>query len=219
MDTPPRSLLPPPRAGWNRSHGLDGGKHDFRQCSGACRPSPVRIVPSGISPYKWLAARRRAGSQRLCRATTPCSNSQATRQTAELRHPGHTPRQSTWSDGRHEQANTHQLRHDELVPLHCRAAQARFAADLAGQGGGLGWRRRTAGPVALRCSPAPRSSSALTITVLLRPPLRQTTGMVASLLEMANQDCAVRDCTTLCRRQTLAVQIDTKASRMWALRS
>ena len=74
-----------------------------------------------------VAPRRRAGSQLLRRATTPCSNSQSTRQTAELRHSGHTPRQSTWLDGRHEQANTHQLRHDELVPLHCRAAQARFA--------------------------------------------------------------------------------------------
>ncbi len=48
----------------------------------------------------------------------------------------------------------------------------------------------------------------LTIRVLLKRPLRQTTGMVASLLKMANLDCAVPDYTTLCRRQkTLAVQI------------
>ncbi len=39
-------------------------------------------------------------------------------------------------------------------------------------------------------------------------PLRQTTGMVASLLKMADLDWAVRDYTTLGRRQeTLAVQI------------
>jgi hypothetical protein len=48
----------------------------------------------------------------------------------------------------------------------------------------------------------------LTIKVLFKPPLRQTTGMVASLLKMAGLDWAVPDYTTLCRRQkTLAVQI------------
>lgn len=48
----------------------------------------------------------------------------------------------------------------------------------------------------------------LTIKVLFRLPLRQTTGVVASLLEMADPDWTVPDYTTLCRRQkTLAVQI------------
>ena len=48
----------------------------------------------------------------------------------------------------------------------------------------------------------------LTIKVLFKLPLRQTTGMVASLLKMANLDWTVPDCSTLCRRQkTLAVQI------------
>ena len=48
----------------------------------------------------------------------------------------------------------------------------------------------------------------LTIKVLFKLPLRQTTGMVGSLLKMADLDWAVPDCTTLCRRQkTLAVQI------------
>lgn len=48
----------------------------------------------------------------------------------------------------------------------------------------------------------------LTIKVLFKLPLRQTTGMVASLLKMANLAWAVPDYTTLCRRQkTLAVQI------------
>jgi len=48
----------------------------------------------------------------------------------------------------------------------------------------------------------------LTIKVLFKLPLRQATGMVASLLKMASLDRAVPDYTTLCRRQkTLAVQI------------
>jgi hypothetical protein len=48
----------------------------------------------------------------------------------------------------------------------------------------------------------------LTMKVLFKIPLWQTTGMVASLLKMANLDWAVPDYTTLCRRQkTLAVQI------------
>ena len=47
----------------------------------------------------------------------------------------------------------------------------------------------------------------LTIKVLFKLPLRQTTGMVASLLKLANLDWAVPDYTTLCRRQkTLTVQ-------------
>lgn len=48
----------------------------------------------------------------------------------------------------------------------------------------------------------------LTIEALFKLPLRQTIGMVASLLKMADLDWAVPDYTTLCRRQkTLAVQI------------
>ena len=48
----------------------------------------------------------------------------------------------------------------------------------------------------------------LSIKVLFKLPLRQTTGMVASLLKLADLNWAVPDYTTLCRRQkTLAVQI------------
>lgn len=48
----------------------------------------------------------------------------------------------------------------------------------------------------------------LTIKVLFKLPLRQTTGMVASLMKLANLYWAVPDYTTLCRRQkTLSVQI------------
>ena len=54
----------------------------------------------------------------------------------------------------------------------------------------------------------------LTIKVLFRLPLRQTTGMVASLLKMADLDWAVPDYITLCRRQkTLAVQIPFAAPK------
>ena len=57
----------------------------------------------------------------------------------------------------------------------------------------------------------------LTIKVLFRLPLRQTTGMVASLLEMASLDWAVPDYTTPCRRQkTLAAQIVFRGSRFSA---
>lgn len=48
----------------------------------------------------------------------------------------------------------------------------------------------------------------LSIKVLFKLPLRQSTGMVASLLKRAGLDWEVPDYTTLCRRQkTLAVQI------------
>ena len=40
-------------------------------------------------------------------------------------------------DGSHEQTDTRPLPHDELVQLHCFAAQARVAADLVGQGDDL----------------------------------------------------------------------------------
>ena len=40
----------------------------------------------------------------------------------------------------------------------------------------------------------------LTIKVLFNLPLRQTTGMVASLLQMAGLDWPVPDYSTLCRR-------------------
>ena len=48
----------------------------------------------------------------------------------------------------------------------------------------------------------------LTIKFLFKLPLRQTTGMVASLLKLANLDWTLPDYTTLCLRQrTLAVQV------------
>ncbi|MBO6804863.1 MAG: IS5 family transposase, partial [Thalassospira sp.] len=48
----------------------------------------------------------------------------------------------------------------------------------------------------------------LSIKVLFKLPLRQTAGMVASLLRLAGLDWPVPDFSTLCRRQkTLAVQV------------
>ena len=48
----------------------------------------------------------------------------------------------------------------------------------------------------------------LSIKILFKLPLRQTSGMVASLLKLAGLDWPVPDFSTLCRRQkTLAVQI------------
>ena len=46
-------------------------------------------------------------------------------------------RESMRLDGRHEQADTHPLPHDELVKLHCFTSLPRVAADLAGQGDDL----------------------------------------------------------------------------------
>lgn len=53
----------------------------------------------------------------------------------------------------------------------------------------------------------------LTIKVLFKLPLRQTTGMVASLLRITNLDWPVPDYSTLWRRQkTLAFQIPYRRS-------
>ena len=57
----------------------------------------------------------------------------------------------------------------------------------------------------------------LTIKVLFKLPLRQTTGMVASLLKLADLDWAAPDCTTLCQRQRIvSVQIPLSTCR-WPL--
>ena len=48
----------------------------------------------------------------------------------------------------------------------------------------------------------------LSIKVLFKLPLRQSAGMVASLLQLAGLDWPIPDYSTLCRRQkTLKVQI------------
>ena len=61
----------------------------------------------------------------------------------------------------------------------------------------------------------------LSIKVLFKLPLRQTAGMVASLLKLAELDWPVPDFFTLCRRQnTLAVQIPYRRAdtlKLWPL--
>jgi hypothetical protein len=53
----------------------------------------------------------------------------------------------------------------------------------------------------------------LSIKILFKLPLRQTAGMVASLLKLAGLDWSVPDFSTLCRRQkTLSVQIPYRHS-------
>jgi hypothetical protein len=53
----------------------------------------------------------------------------------------------------------------------------------------------------------------LSIKILFKLPLRQTAGMVASLLKLAGLDWSVPDFSTLCRRQkTLSVQIPYRRS-------
>lgn len=53
----------------------------------------------------------------------------------------------------------------------------------------------------------------LTLKVLFGLPLRQTAGLVESLIQMAGLDWSVPDCLTLCRRQArIAVQIPYLAS-------
>ena len=55
----------------------------------------------------------------------------------------------------------------------------------------------------------------LTIKVLSELPLRQTTGMVANLLKMADLDRAVPDYTILCKRQKDTGRPDPLPARRW----
>ena len=89
---------------------------------------------------------------------------------------------------------------------------ARIAADLAGQGHGV------AGEHGAAAWPPVFSDAAiqfcLMVKVLFGLPLRQCTGMVASILEMAGLDWPVPDFSTLSRRQkTLAVQISSRRAQ------
>lgn len=90
-------------------------------------------------------------------------------------------------DDPHEQAITRPLPHDELVQLHGFAAQAQSL--LIWLDKEMNWLApRDGGPG----RPAVFSDAAvqfcLTIKVLFKLPFRQTTGMVASLLKMADLD-------------------------------
>jgi hypothetical protein len=110
-------------------------------------------------------------------------------------------------DGPHEQAILCPLPHDEL---------ASYSAALRNRGSLLIWLNKDMTWLAPHdfspARPAVFSDATiqfcLTIKVLFKLPLRQTTGMVAILLKLANLDWPVPDYTTLCRRQkTLTVRI------------
>jgi hypothetical protein len=96
---------------------------------------------------------------------------------------------------------------DELVGLRGWPAPARLADDLVQRGGGAAWR------VAPRTTPdgqARYSDLAIEMSLILRivfhQPLRQTEGLVGSLLEMMGLDLPVPDHSALSRRsRTLTV--------------
>ena len=107
----------------------------------------------------------------------------------------------------HEQAITRPLSHGELVRLRRVAAQA--GALLIWVDKDMAWR---APPDGRPGPPAVFSDAAiqfcLSLKVLFKLPLRQTSGMVASLLKLVGVDWPVPNFSTLCRRQkTLAAQI------------
>lgn len=79
---------------------------------------------------------------------------------------------------------------------------------------GMDW---LSAPIGRRGRPMRFSDSAIKVCLTLKMvfglPLRQVTGLVASLLKLAKLDWPVPDYTTLCRRQkTLAVSLDGRAS-------
>ena len=109
--------------------------------------------------------------------------------------------------GRHDEALTRPLPHDELVQLQC---------SLKKRGSLMIWLDKEMtwhAPHEDRPGqPTVFSDAAiqfcLTIKVLFKLPLRQMTGMVASLLRMENLDWPAPDYSAPCRRQTaLAVQL------------
>src|SRR5690606_4766865 len=111
---------------------------------------------------------------------------------------------------RHAEAFCPTLPHVELVPLQCGAETAGLAFDLFDPD--LDWRAARTGK---RGHPEMFSNQAiqacLTLKVLFRLPLRQTVGLVASLIKMAGLDWPVPDWSALCRRQArISVQIPYK---------
>ncbi len=116
-------------------------------------------------------------------------------------------RESMRLGGLHEQAGARRLPHHELV--HYTASRSKRGSPLIWLDKEMTWLAPQDGSPG---RPSVFSDAAipfcLTIKVLFKLPLRQTTGMVASLLQMADLDWAVPDYTTLCRPQkTLTVQM------------
>lgn len=92
----------------------------------------------------------------------------------------------------HEQACPSDLPHDQLARLQRGPEAAWVAVDLVRSRDGVG-------------RPATFSDAAIQTCLMLKAlfglPLRQTTGLVASLLKLARLDWPVPDFSTLCRRQ------------------
>ena len=119
---------------------------------------------------------------------------------------------AAYLDG-HEQALARPLPQGEAAGVQCRASQGWLLSDLAGlRDGGAGEPERPSGSAAdlLWCGGHPVLS---VDQGALRLALRQTIGMVASLLELAGLAWPVPDCTTLGRRQkTVTIQIPYQGS-------
>ena len=112
-----------------------------------------------------------------------------------------------------EQARPSELPHDQLARLQCGPEAARL--------GSLIWfdpeMEGLAAPSGRRGRPATFSDTAIQTCLMLKAlfglPLRQTTGLVASLLKLAKLDGPVPDFSTLCRRQNdLTVTIPCRQS-------
>ena len=99
-----------------------------------------------------------------------------------------------------EQACPSELPHDQLARLQRGPEAAWLAADLVDPE--MEW---LAAPSGRRGRPAIFSDATIQTWLMLKAlfglPLRQTTGMVASLLKLAELDWPVPDFSTLCRRQ------------------
>src|SRR5690349_5357208 len=87
-----------------------------------------------------------------------------------------------------------------------RACNAALTQRGSARGSGLtlrwsGWRPRVAGAGARPPSQDAATQTCLMLKALFGLPLRQATGLVASLLRLAKLDWPVPDFSTLCRRQ------------------
>ena len=107
----------------------------------------------------------------------------------------------------HEKVDISDLWNDEQAILQCRRKAAGLVADLV-------W---SAAPNGQRGRSTTFTDAAIqtwrTLKALFGLPLLQTTGLVASPLELAGLDWSVRDFSTLCRRQKgLAVAIPYRQS-------
>ncbi len=119
---------------------------------------------------------------------------------------GDSRRGSVLLDALHEQAVSRPRSHDGLARLQRIAAEA--GALLIWVGKAMTWRVPRDGRSGRRAVVSDAAIEfCLSIEVLFELPLRQTAGMVASLMRLTDPDWRVPDVSTPCRRQkSLAVQ-------------